>query len=170
MNAVIFSGSIGSGKTTVATEVARLLAAPRASFGDFLRRIAVERLLEPNDRAVLQDLGLEFIQEPRSFCCSVLSQVRNWPLEENIVIEGVRHLSALEALRELLSTAKLLVVYMEPPPEIIELRRVERGDDASALSHPVEQEVRAVRDVADLIIRYEDDPEKSAAAIVCRLP
>jgi cytidylate kinase len=169
MNAIIFCGTIGSGKTSVAKEVARLLNAPRVSFGDYLRRVAGERGLDTANREVLQDLGLEFIKDPRAFCAAVLSQASDWRLRTDLVIDGVRHAAALDALRQLLSSANVLFVYMEPPPDALEARRAERGDDPTALSHPVEQEITSLRELADVIVNEDEDPEKSAVEVVSRL-
>ena len=82
--AIGVAGRIGSGKTTLAAELACQLACPQASFGEFVRSVAETRaLVSTTDRTVLQDLGDELIAQGglhswrRSFATPNTRQVRS---------------------------------------------------------------------------------------------
>src|SRR5207237_1082407 len=79
------SGRIGSGKTTVSTEVARRLGWVRTSFGDYVRSLARSRGLD-DSRETLQPLGASVLNEGvEPFCRAVLAQA-GWTSGTPVVI------------------------------------------------------------------------------------
>jgi dephospho-CoA kinase len=153
--AVGVAGRIGSGKTTLAAELADQIGCPRASFGEFVRSVALTRGLDSTDRTILQDLGEELIANGWTpFVEAVLQQAdySSGP----IVIDGVRHCTAIEILRSLLDPISLVVVAVDITDEQRRDRLRERGiqsdDVSSADSHANESEVDDVIQIADLVI------------------
>jgi dephospho-CoA kinase len=153
--AVGVAGRIGSGKTTLASELASRIGCPRASFGEFVRSAAQARGLDSTDRTILQDLGDELIAGGwTSFVEAVLVQAgySSGP----VVIDGIRHRSAIETLRPLLEPTPLVVVAVDISDEERRERLRERGlesDDVdSADAHVNESEVDAVIGAADLVV------------------
>lgn len=163
MTPIAISGRIGSGKSTVAQELAALLGWPDASFGNYVRSVAEERGLKP-DRPVLQDLGQELIDE-RGFDVFVTDVLAAAGIKPNrpFVIEGIRHAAALEALKRV-SDREILLAFLEAPDEE-RARRLRDRDSADAPletweRHATELDVRTVlRDRADLIITAADAHE-----------
>lgn len=137
------------GKSTVARGIAEQNDGLLLSFGDLVRSEAQRRALD-GDRATLQELGqrLHAAWGPRVLSEALLQQRR-----ADIVIEGVRHLDVLEALRELLPD--LVVAYLTAPPEVLDERWVLRGATdprAKATRHQVESELTLLRDHASVVI------------------
>lgn len=153
--AVGVAGRIGSGKTTLASELASRISCPRASFGEFVRSVAQTRGLDSTDRTVLQDLGNELISEGwPSFVEAVLRQAGY--TSGPVVIDGIRHRSAIETLRSRLDPTPLVVVAVDVSDEQRRERLRERGlesDDVnSADAHANEAEVDDVIRAADVVV------------------
>jgi dephospho-CoA kinase len=149
------AGRIGSGKTSLASELARRLECPRASFGDYVRSVAEDRGLDAGDREVLQTVGDELIaQSWESFCRGVLDDAAY--AGGSVVVDGVRHHDAAATLRPLVAPVRLLVVAVASPDDERLLRLAGRGltDDeiTRADAHPNEGEVLDVVAAADFVV------------------
>jgi len=106
-----FSGSIGSGKSTLSLSVAKALNWPYVSFGNYVRTVALLRGLGES-REVLQEVGESLIQEGwEQFCKSVLAQAP-WAPGEPLVVDGIRHVEAVEMLRLLVVPSELLLIHI----------------------------------------------------------
>jgi dephospho-CoA kinase len=166
---VALSGQVAAGKSAVSVRLAARLAVPRVSFGDAVRRVAMEQGL-PTDRAVLQDLGEELIAAGwESFCHAVLEQAP-WRPGQSLVVDGVRHLGAIAALQRLVQPSRLRVVFLESPPEARKLRLATKGaTSAEAImavdEHRNERELPSVRQVADLVVANDGDIEQLVTSI-----
>jgi len=159
-----FSGPIGSGKSTLSKSVAQSLGWKHSSFGHYVRELASQRGVG-NSREALQRLGASLIEEKGwdNFCRSVLAQV-DWAAGQNIVLDGIRHIEALDSLRIITKPSKILLVLLAlSGPELAarrsgrevfeNLKRVE--------SHSTEEQViNLLPQRADLIVdgrrRLED--------------
>lgn len=104
------SGPVSSGKSTLATALAKRLKCKVARFGDYVRNIASERGLELT-RENLQKVGEELAQDKKEFCQSLLKSVDYQP-RENLIIEGIRHADIAIILKELLTPALFSLVYL----------------------------------------------------------
>jgi hypothetical protein len=111
---ICLSGQIGSGKTTASIAIANALDAPHASFGDFVRKMARLRNLDPNSRAVLADLGEKLIQELgwQKFCESALTS-SGWNGTGPLVVDGIRHAQALQKIRDLVGPIPVYLIHLE---------------------------------------------------------
>jgi dephospho-CoA kinase len=106
-----FSGSIGSGKSTLSLSVAKALNWPYVSFGNHVRTVALLRGLGES-REVLQEVGESLIQEGwEQFCKSVLAQT-TWEPGEPLVVDGIRHVEAVETLQLLIVPSELLLIHI----------------------------------------------------------
>jgi dephospho-CoA kinase len=155
-----FSGPIASGKTMLAREFQRGSKSPYTSFGDYVRKVAVERGRDPHSREVLQTLGLNLIDELRvtGFCQAVLDQAHFIP-GHSLILDGIRREDSLPVLKQIIAPSDFLLVYVD----IDEGTRIERlrarGVDCSPEAikriqeHPTEIEVATIiRKAADLIV------------------
>jgi dephospho-CoA kinase len=116
------SGSIGSGKSTLSKELSKVRNCKYASFGDYVRKKAVTMGYVEASRTQLQKVGEVLVENGiRDFCLSVL-QDSMWQLGEELIVDGVRHLEALETLKEIIFPQNLFLVYIT----LDEKTRVER--------------------------------------------
>ncbi len=155
--AACFTGKTGSGKTTLAKQVAEILEANYVSLGDFVRREAIQRGAEPS-RHNLQRVGESLIAEGwEKFCGAALTQ-SGWSPGRPLVVDGLRHVEALRAIRAIIdpSTVRLVYVAIE---DSVRFRRLHMRDDATELSNmnedaysTEEQVSHLLRPMADLVV------------------
>lgn len=159
-----FSGPIGSGKSTLSMGVAQSLGWKYASFGDYVRELASQRGVGKS-REALQHLGASLIEEEGwdNFCRSVLAQV-DWAAGQHVVLDGIRHVEALDSLREITKPSELFLVSIALSELELEARQ-SRGEVFENLrqigSHSTEEQVNSLLPQrADLLVdgrrRVED--------------
>lgn len=166
-DSIALAGGIGSGKTTIAGQLAARLGLPRVGFGDHVRDVARERGIAAA-RESLQSLGEELAGrgwEP--FCRAVLAQA-DWRPGRALVIDGVRHMETVDVLRSLMSPGGVRLVVIATPDELRAARVKARdaaaaGDLVRADAHSTEAQVRtALPAAADLVV----DGSRPPAVIV----
>lgn len=143
---IALAGGAGSGKSTVAAEIAERLGGGVAAFGDYVRHLAVLAGENP-DRTSLQRVGQSKVEAgPSDFVRDFLS----WAAPEAdvpLVIDGVRHAAIDERLRAWASTQNrgYILVVLDTALRARAERR--SGGDEDALrridDHPVEREAWA---------------------------
>ncbi len=164
--AVAFAGAIGAGKTSVSTKVAEMLGWSRASFGDYVRAVARDRELDANSRDVLQSIGEELIAQGwEDFCRAVLAR-GSWTPGQPIVIDGIRHVHAVEALRGLVAPMPLYLVFLKASEEVRAARIRSRDSQGQGLAtqdrkldrHSAEVEVAThLPIIADAVVSTEEE-------------
>jgi len=158
---VAFAGRIGSGKTTLSQGVAERLRWPRVSFGDFVRAEA-RRLGLDDSRDTLQGLGESLAAGGwTAFCRAVLAQVV-WLPGEAILVDGVRHIEALNALKGLARPSPVYLVYLALDTSIQAARLANNGIEGAELrrveAHSTEEQVAfRLRAAADLVVDASAD-------------
>jgi dephospho-CoA kinase len=162
------SSRMGAGKSTIARALAERLGIPRVSFGDYVRELARSRGLQQS-RTVLQELGESLVQDgPERFVRGVLSKV---PFQDGAVIDGIRHVEILKAIRNAVSPLTVALVYVETEEGVRIRRLIERGmrlDEIEAADrHSTEKQVSGpLRASAVLEVRGDSDTAKAVDAIV----
>lgn len=146
---VTLAGAIGSGKSTLAKALGRAFDAPAYSFSGYVRSEVEARGLDAEDRTTLQDVGHELVTaDPRTFLDAALKWGGHVP-GHDLVLDGLRHLSVLEALKARQSEGldQVLLLYIETPKAIREQRVADRGVDLDTMrrneAHPAEHDLRA---------------------------
>jgi adenylylsulfate kinase-like enzyme len=168
---VFLCGPIGAGKSTIAAHTATDLDLPLLAFGDVIRREAASRELPP-ERGVLQDLGAQLHGQVGAIGLVDLLLERN---DRPCVVEGIRHVSVLQELRNRLPES--ITVFVDADPQTSQdraqarLRTEDRDTDiAAAQGHEVESETVQLRDLADLLIdTTTTTPDQAAQAIADRI-
>jgi len=153
---IALAGPIGSGKSTISIALAEALGFPRASFGDYVRSVTKHRRLTL-ERETLQTIGSELIEngwEP--FCQAVLSQA-GWRKGESIVIDGLRHIEAIEVLHQMTAPLKFILVFTAIEEESRQNRLMMKGitdneEKSKIESHSTEVQVNSLRSKANLIL------------------
>jgi len=155
-----FSGSIGSGKSTLSLSVAKALNWPYVSFGNHVRTVALLRGLGES-REILQEVGESLIQEGwEQFCKSVLAQT-TWEPGEPLVVDGIRHVEVVETLQLLIVPSELLLIHitLNEPTRKARLYKRSPADYAKMQSiedHSTEVQVkRQLPQIANLIVSGE---------------
>jgi adenylate kinase family enzyme len=151
-----FSGGIGSGKSTLSSGVANTLRWPRSSFGDHVRAVALSRGLDADARDVQQEVGALLAASGWApFCRAVLAQA-DWRPGQPLVVDGVRHVEALETLRTLVTPTPVALIHVTVG-EVAHVERL-RGKGIDDLerrrveAHSTEAQVATVLPaVADMI-------------------
>lgn len=152
---IAFSGRIASGKSTLSREVALALCLRRVSFGDCVRTLAQNNGLL-DTRKNLQVLGESLVSsDPVAFTRSVLATA-NFRSGESLVVDGIRHLQVLRALRVICAPSVVRLVLLDVDDEVRRVRQVLRGIQdgvAGADAHSTEVQVSEVlKSEADVLL------------------
>ncbi|VTR93372.1 Cytidylate kinase OS=Candidatus Nitrososphaera evergladensis SR1 GN=NTE_03352 PE=4 SV=1: AAA_18 [Gemmata massiliana] len=167
-----FAGRIASGKSTVSDKVAVRLGVPRVSFRHYLETVAVNRGISDVTREVLQDLGEQEIKVHgfKDFCRAVLDQAR-WHPGQAVVIDGIRHVEAANALREIVSPAEFHLIYIDMDSETQRQRLPRslrhRKPIQELERHSTEVQVpKELPKVAELLLDAHKNPDELAEEVV----
>ena len=140
--------------------------------GIYLRHLAAQRDLESTDRGTLQDLGQQLVTpNPCAFLEGMLAWA-GYRAGQDLVLEGLRHVSVLEALKAhgIECADPVVLIYIETPADLRARRLTERGETADRADnygrHPVEQDTYVnLKAAADLTLSG-DQPAKALCAMV----
>jgi|HubBroStandDraft_1064217.scaffolds.fasta_scaffold139155_2 dephospho-CoA kinase len=166
------SGRIASGKSVLAQRVSAKLGWRTASFSQVLRSTALKRGNAQPTREDLQRIGTERIQDGwREFCSEVLERA-GWRAGEGLVIDGVRHSAALDALSELVAPEPVALVFINASDESLAPRLKSKGIQDLGQLTAIEQdstEREVTTDLVDraaLVVESENDPNSMAESVV----
>jgi adenylate kinase family enzyme len=163
MHSIALSGGMASGKSTVAAVLASQYAFTARSFGQLVREEAQRRGLG-EERQTLQDLGQSMFATLGA--AAFVDELLRGSVEP-VVIDGVRHMSVLTALRERLPG--LVAGYLASPTGVLDQRWRDRGDAverATAGSHRVEHELDELRMAADVVLATSRFEPAAAARLL----
>jgi len=150
------SGRLGSGKSSLASILAERFGWPKVAFGDYLRHLAEQRGLGV-DRQSLQYLGEEQIALGwDGFCLAVLNHFK-WRPGQGLVVDGIRHITAVSTLNRLLCPQSVFLVHLAVDEEIRQNRLSRRdgiqGQWKKAEDHSTEADVKeALPRAANMIV------------------
>jgi adenylate kinase family enzyme len=155
---VAVAGRTRAGKTTLTQALAETLGWPQTSFSSYVRATATARRL-PEDRRTLQDLGAEMIEGmgARRFVEGALAHARFTLVDAPFLIEGVRHVSTLEALKEVAAPVPARLIYLKVSDEERDRRLAAEGiapaEGREWETHSTEHDVlHLLESRADLVI------------------
>ncbi len=160
---IVFSGLPQTGKTAIAKRLANALHWKFLSFGDFVRQQARARGTVEPTRRELQDLGQKMVEmDVISFCREALNNADFSP-GEPLVIDGIRHMQALEAVKVLSRGQPVRLIYLQAPIKTREARSSSRGEsDLSRVdAHKVESQTNVeILRSADLVVDSSGNPDQ----------
>lgn len=165
---VCVSGGIASGKTTLAETLCGRQGGIRLAWGDAVRRRAMDEDL-PATRESLQDVGLKMVGEGWESFVRELCKDFSRDDADLLVVEGIRHVDALRALKTRFPDRKSIVVFVDIDPELRSERVARRGEMLDALIHPVESDLENVRSAADLVLDGGEPVDTLVDDVVQRL-
>jgi dephospho-CoA kinase len=163
------AGPIGAGKSVVADELAAMYGGARRSFGGVVRRRA-DAAGRSTDRDSLQKLGDEIIATDgwKAFCLEVLGAP---PFGGVVVVDGIRHEGAIDALAAIVGRGRLRVVFVDAPQEerlarLITRDGISEAEFDVAEAHPNERELPLVRDRCDVAISNTNGSHESRTRLL----
>jgi dephospho-CoA kinase len=166
------AGPIGSGKTSVAQGVANALNCSIASFGTYVREVAV-RSERGTSRDVLQGISEQLLDilGARELTRKVLASVA-WDREHSLVVDGIRHPDVVTALKAEADPLPVIIVYLDVSPDLRRSRLITR-DNLSAWEldgfelHATERDVGTrIRALADFVVTADGELEAIVAAVI----
>lgn len=164
---VAFAGRSKSGKTRLATQVARQIGAGFGSFGDVVRREAETQHLDPTNPDVLIALGSQIVKERCDWFCRTVILDAGWPSSEMILLDGIRHVKVVEAVKKLVAPAQFRLVMVSASVDS-RLRRFQAAGPvrqttlAQIDAHAISGETDALSRIAD----YQADGDGDDAGVV----
>lgn len=161
--AIALSGPMAVGKSSVARALAADYGLTVLSFGELVRAEARSRQ-QSEDRPALQELGQRIVRDwgPTEMVDRLLAGRR-----EDVVIDGVRHLSVLVALKDRLP--QLLYVFLHTDEAELARRWTQRGDldrGPDVKTHGVEQELSQLQASATASLNTSEFSPDALAQII----
>lgn len=166
-----FSGRIGSGKTSVSKRIARDLDYRYASFSSYLHKLARSGGLATPSRRDLQRIAEAEIEKGWEQFCLGLLRDASWQSGESIVLDGVRHILAVQTLKRIGGTDRFALVWIEIPDGDLAGRLQKKGiaslDELRMIErHPAEGDVeRGLKETADLIVDGSRSLDEIASSV-----
>jgi len=164
------SGKIGSGKTTISKLIAKQYCLLYVSCGDYVRYEASLKNISCT-RSELQRLGEVLVSNPEDFVNNLLHYSK-WDKIGGLIIDGVRHLEVLFALRNKLAPKKLKLIYIQSEGIVgIQRKKIENISDTKveSLNHPVERQICLLESYAEIVVNDENPPDEQLISIMHQL-
>lgn len=155
---IVLSGRTASGKSTTAKALAGALNGKSASFGGYVRHLAVAKGLDANDRLTLQDLGQKLVESDAQAFTADFLKFADYNPNSVLVVDGLRHLLVLQCLKNsVLPPDRFVLVYVEIGDNERRARLMSRGNTETEIDniekHPSEIDVLAgLARVADITV------------------
>ncbi len=170
--AIGVAGRVGSGKSSLSTLLGEQSGWPIVRFGDFLRGVAEQRGLPP-DRQTLQQLGTEYIGRGWGTFCTEVLKAAGWRPGVSVIVDGIRHPEAVQALNELFLPARLFLVFLAAEDDVVQARlRIRDGKETDLRKierHPSDDRVAdRLEGVTDVVLEATP-PLPSLAGCVWRM-
>ena len=169
---ILLAGPKGSGKTTSASTLAHSLGAVLLSFGSYVRNEAAARGL-PDSPRMLADLGETLLHQNGvdAFVDGAIA-FAGWSGNTPLVVDGLRHMAVLHALKRRFPQAKL--IYLDAPTTLrhdrLRIRDGSSADDSIALGdHSTEAEARPLREAADRVLTISTETSLTPELLISEL-
>lgn len=154
------SGKRGSGKTTVAEDLASNLGWKIVHFGRLVKSKAAAAGLGDSIQE-LQSHGAMLAKDPQQFCLDLL-EFCSWNPGDNLIVDGIRHVEVADALEYVVRPSEFLLIAIKVD-ERTRLSRLEKRDgqlpkDVSRIDgHSTEAQVGTIIEQrSDLVITGDE--------------
>lgn len=145
-------GKIASGKTYVSKSIADRNQWLRCSTSDFLRDILCKNGVCFPSREQLQEIGeLEIIKGWSIFARDFMNYAMAKSTGNYLLVDGIRHIEFFDEIKNIVFPKKCILIYLDIPKEIIEVRLNERGERPINFDHIAEGNQISLLNAADLI-------------------
>ena len=115
---ICFSGQIASGKTTLSQAIAEKLNINHTGFGAYLEHKLSQNRKSSVSRQEKQDYGQKYVEsDPKGFCEEVL-KFGGYNSQKDIVVDGIRHESIYNELKELVHPVRVFLIYINVGSEL----------------------------------------------------
>ncbi|MBI9013902.1 MAG: AAA family ATPase [Clostridiales bacterium] len=153
---IMFSGKVGSGKTSLSKQLANDLQAEYISFGEYVVHIAKKNDLNHDNRKVLQNIGEEQIRKGWHQFCNGLLNYNTIVDFKLLVVDGMRHIDCYNTFQEMYPGEEIIILYINIDNSV-SLQRQKKLDSEINYGknglHMTEKEVvTTIPYIADLIL------------------
>jgi cytidylate kinase len=153
---VCLSGKIGSGKSSIVSELSNALGWKHVAFGHYVRQQVTKLGEDANSREVLQRFGQRFVEADAEAFCRGLLKFAEYDRGENLLVDGVRHVRIFDILQVVLFPAKVRLIHLSLTDELQQIRvdgRIDSADLDRAKAHVAEADLASsLPRRADLIV------------------
>lgn len=152
MRAIALAGARGSGKSTVAHQLALNTGALHIRVSAWLRSVAGEQGRAVS-AAALRAVGEDAARNPTQLVDDVLAYA-GWDGRQDIIFDAIRHVEVLNALAERLGVTPCLI-FLDLEVQERETRLLSRGDLSAVRAgdgHSTESQLESIRELSDHII------------------
>lgn len=168
---IAFSGSSQTGKTTLARRLAEHCHCKFVSFGDYVRQQARNQGMANPSREDLQNLGQQLVQTDVLNLCRAVFKPVDFSSGDRLVVDGVRHLEALNAISTISASQPIKLIYLHASMKVRESRELDRNRRRGTLdeidAHPVEAQTNhEIKQLADLVMDAGRNVEESFSLIL----
>ena len=169
---IAVAGRIRSGKSALTHRLSKLMLWRRVSFGGFLKHVAAAQGLS-DTRESLQELGKQYVSDGVEVFVDRLLTHAQWKPGDPMVIDGIRHLSVLQALRDRVRPLPVVLVFIDLGEQERQYRLDSLGLPASETvawdQHPTELDVvipDRLRMNADFVVDGDQATEDMAQMVL----
>ncbi len=162
---IVLSGPIAVGKTTFSESLTTRYPAEKVSTRKYIMKVKNV----PDDREVLQKAGAELdIETEGRWLADAVSDVYSSTELDYLLIDSARTEKQIAGLRERFGAEAVHHFHLTAPYEVLERRFLSRSRDArefetyaEACADHTESSVKALKDIADVVVETEKSDAKS---------
>lgn len=146
------SGKIGSGKTTIGKMIANEIGGIHGSVSDFLKAELKKQGITAPTREQLQDLGATYIENGWVEFASQTVKYIGRKKEIPFVIDGIRHINFLNAMKMICWPAPVYEVVLHANDDTLQQHLSIRGAEVFDSTHRAEGDLEGLLAAADIVI------------------
>ena len=146
------SGKIGSGKTTIGKMIANEIGGIHGSVSDFLKAELKKQGITTPTREQLQDLGVAYIENGWVEFASQTVKHIGRKKELPFVIDGIRHINFLNAIKMICWPAPVYEVVLHANDDTLQQHISIRGAEVFDSTHRAEGDLEGLLAIADIVI------------------
>ncbi len=167
---LLLAGAMGTGKTTLANELSRILAWPVATTSAYISRVVAAKGLEPT-RSRIQNIGMYLVANDVISFATLFLRDSGWSPGAPLIVDSVRQPVVYSALVSVAAPSRVSLTFLQAPFDVRAGRvRAREGMTVEELrrfdGHPVESEVPRLRPLADLVLTALDETRDLAAKVL----
>lgn len=168
---ICLCGRIGSGKSTIAQELAQMKGVPVFSTGEYVKQIARCEGYKEFGRETLQKVGSILISKGWDQFCHGFLQYYQWSTGNACVIESIRDIGFYDEIKSIVTPLRTYLVFIDICEETRIQRILQRDGDCNLSydNHETEAHYKELLRAADIVIRNDKSPRIVAREIIAQI-
>lgn len=168
-NIVFVSGKIASGKTTIATELAKAYWGTQYSISDYLKEELKRRGIDSPNRTQLQDIGEQIMSIGWGFFADEFLEFIKYDPAKLYFIDGLRHKELFDAIKIRCQTKTPFLIFISASETILRMRLNERGENSINYNRLAEGNLKELYECANLRINNSDLTIQESLSMITKL-